>query len=333
MFQTDTIRLLQSFYSEILTNFMKAITALGYEQFFVLLIIAIMAGVDFRKGFIVLQVLIITGLLTSIAKEYFALPRPWFVDSSLNTFGNDLSTNYKTSGASTFFSMLPQHIINSYRELKPDSFGFPSGHTSTAIALWGTIIILFKSRWIQITSVSLIILIPLSRLYLARHFPADLIGGYLLGAVVLVFAWVIILNKSRLKSYLNSEMLSIDYNIKTIGILSYLFIIPVMFYLVLPAKVQFLPGYLLGANIAYLLIARSSYPGNPGRIKKSIIAILITLIVFAIFGFTLNQLFKYIFEAESSSIVFIKSALIIFFGILISIKINTILFLHTKTNR
>ncbi len=316
MFQTDIIRFLQSFNSETLTHLMKFITALGYEQFFVLLIIAIMSGVDFRKGFIILHVLVITGLITQIAKEYFALPRPWFVDSSLSTFGKQLATEFESSGASTFFTGLPHNIIGSYRQIKPDSYGFPSGHTSTALVLWSTVIVLFNKRWIKITSICLIILVPLSRLYLARHFPADILGGYILGGIVLLIAWLTILNKARLRIFMNTDRLALNITFRSLAKLAYLLLLPVFFYFMVTEEAEVLSGYLLGANIAYILISHSLYPKNPDGIKQSVTAILTTPLVFAVIGALVTQLLP--LDGAGGNNQFIKGTLITFPGIYLS---------------
>ena len=178
MFQTDIIFFLQSFESPLLTILMKIITSLGNKEFFFIIIIAIMSGIDFRKGFILTQVLIMTGLITELCKEMFALPRPWFVDKSISTFGKELVTNFIDSGADSFFGVLPENVVKVYRQLKPEGFGLPSGHTSSAVALWGTLIILFRNNIVKVISGTLIILVPMSRLYLARHFLADILAGY-----------------------------------------------------------------------------------------------------------------------------------------------------------
>ena len=75
-----------------------------------------------------------------------------------------------------------------------NSFSFPSGHATIAVALYGFIIyILFRefgSRlhrfFILLFGVLLIFLVGLSRLYLGVHFFSDVVGGYLLGLIWLI---------------------------------------------------------------------------------------------------------------------------------------------------
>ena len=83
--------------------------------------------------------------------------------------------------------------------LVENSFSFPSGHATIAVALYGFIIyILFResggrSRRMAILfiGVLLIFLIGLSRLYLGVHFLSDVVGGFLLGLLWLIIGIVV----------------------------------------------------------------------------------------------------------------------------------------------
>ena len=63
--------------------------------------------------------------------------------------------------------------------------GFPSGHTQNAVIVWGYLASQFKRKWLWVTAGLMMLLIPLSRVYLAMHFPHDILGGYALGAILL----------------------------------------------------------------------------------------------------------------------------------------------------
>lgn len=64
--------------------------------------------------------------------------------------------------------------------------GLPSGHTQGAVVVWGYLAAWVRQAWMWGLAGFLMIGIPISRLYLGVHFPTDLIGGYILGAVLLV---------------------------------------------------------------------------------------------------------------------------------------------------
>lgn len=74
----------------------------------------------------------------------------------------------------------------------PQSYSFPSGHALTSMVIYGTLAYLVARteptrrmrRWTLIGAATLILGIGLSRLYLAVHYPSDVLAGYLAG-----FAW------------------------------------------------------------------------------------------------------------------------------------------------
>jgi hypothetical protein len=66
-----------------------------------------------------------------------------------------------------------------------DSGGFPSGHTQSAVVVWGYLACRFNKLPLWLLAGFLLLAIPLSRIYLGAHFPTDLLGGYAIGALVL----------------------------------------------------------------------------------------------------------------------------------------------------
>jgi undecaprenyl-diphosphatase len=71
---------------------------------------------------------------------------------------------------------------------------FPSGHSTTAIAVWGMLAFLFALRAsprtrkaLSVGAAVLIVAIGASRIYLGAHWPMDVIGGYALGGAWLSF--------------------------------------------------------------------------------------------------------------------------------------------------
>ncbi len=80
------------------------------------------------------------------------------------------------------------YAVNTAVELlvpPPGDASFPSGHTAasftavTALALAGGV-----PRWLRWTALALAAVIALSRLYLYVHWPTDVLGGALLGALL-----------------------------------------------------------------------------------------------------------------------------------------------------
>ena len=63
--------------------------------------------------------------------------------------------------------------------------GFPSIHALAVVTIWGYLTLELELAWSWMVAGALMVLIPLSRLYLGLHFPTDLLGGYLIGIVLL----------------------------------------------------------------------------------------------------------------------------------------------------
>lgn len=128
---------------------------LGEETSFMLLIPFIWWCVDKRKGAYLAVLCMVSFYINALGKALASQPRPFTYDSRVKQL-------YDATGG-----------------------GFPSGHTQSTVTTWGYLMAAFKKRWITWLGIALMVLIPLSRLYLGVHFPTDLLGAYVIGAVVL----------------------------------------------------------------------------------------------------------------------------------------------------
>lgn len=66
------------------------------------------------------------------------------------------------------------------------SWGFPSGHTQLSVTVWGYLAAAFRKKKLLVFAVVMMVLVPLSRLYLGVHDLPDLIGGYAIGFILLI---------------------------------------------------------------------------------------------------------------------------------------------------
>jgi len=141
MFQTELIIFLQSFASEYLTAFFKFFTEIGKSEYAAPLVLIVMFGISFRVGFILLHAVSWNGLITYSLKEIFALPRPSNVDIHVKLLGETAQniTPFESMGGKHFFGGFPKDILGYIRIHPFDSWGFPSGHASHAVTLWGSI--------------------------------------------------------------------------------------------------------------------------------------------------------------------------------------------------
>lgn len=295
MFQTEPILYLQSLGNEWLTIFMILVTTLGSSAFLVALILATTFGIDFKKGFLLFQLLIWTGLITGAFKILVAFPRPDFVDNRV------LNLEYGTKNISPFRGNWPEgvfrlpnnEILKAFRlqdSVISSPFGFPSGHVAITTSLWGGAAVLFNNRLIKFMIPFMIISMAFSRMYLGRHFLGDVIGGAILGLILLgIFIRFI---KSPLKeAFFEKENFEFSLRPKNLFFYIFMFILPV-FLTGLNLVGSDTAGFLLGTNIAYLLIIRKGIPVETENSMHNLIRVFIAL---GLFGIS-TLILKYIFE-------------------------------------
>ncbi|MBN1662025.1 MAG: phosphatase PAP2 family protein [Deltaproteobacteria bacterium] len=152
----------------------KIITFCGEELFFMALLPLVYWSVNRTAGVRLLILFLFSAWVNSAVKTLACDARPYQYDSRVKAI---------------------QHV---------SSWGFPSGHTQLSVTVWGYMAEAFRKKWLTVLAAAMMILVPLSRLYLGVHDPPDLIGGYLIGFILLI-AFIKI--ESRCASWL--EMRSI----------------------------------------------------------------------------------------------------------------------------
>jgi membrane-associated phospholipid phosphatase len=76
---------------------------------------------------------------------------------------------------------------------------FPSGHTTSAFALFVLVNLFIKNKLSQVFFVLLAIIAALSRVYLSQHFLQDIIGGAVLGTSIALVSYQLSTKKMFLK--------------------------------------------------------------------------------------------------------------------------------------
>jgi len=135
---------------------MQFFSFLGTENFALLILPAFLWCYDVSLGIRVGLILLTSYSLNSMLKLAFGWPRPYWVSDQVKALSSETS------------------------------YGLPSGHSQNALVLWGRLGAAFTRPAIRILCVILILFISLSRVYLAVHFPADVLGGWLVGGVLLL---------------------------------------------------------------------------------------------------------------------------------------------------
>jgi membrane-associated phospholipid phosphatase len=148
-------------------------TFLGNEMAYLLLIPFVYWCFDRQIGVRLTILFLLSAYLNSAVKRLAGQPRPFDValERLLPLF------EYPAAEAKERYGAF--------------GYGFPSGHTQNSLVIWAYLASWIKRAWFWIVAVLLVILIPLSRIYLAVHFPHDVVGGYVFGAVLLLlYIWL-----------------------------------------------------------------------------------------------------------------------------------------------
>lgn len=135
---------------------MSAISFLGNEEFFLLVLPVIYWCIDPRLGVNIGILLMLSTNLNNSLKLLVHSPRPFW-----------LSTEIQPRAIET-------------------SFGIPSGHSQSAAAVWGFLPAYWRKNAVFLLSLTVILLIGFSRLVLGVHFGIDVLAGWLFGGLILL---------------------------------------------------------------------------------------------------------------------------------------------------
>jgi membrane-associated phospholipid phosphatase len=283
LFQTEPILYLQSLGTESFTFLMIMITSMGSATFFAGIIIVTVFGIDFKKGFLLFQLLLWTALITETLKALIAFPRPDFVDNRILNLEDGVknTSHFNGNEEAGFFELPDREILEAFRLQKvfPDSpFGFPSGHVALTTALWGGTSRVFNSRTISRLAPGVILLMAFSRIYLGRHFLGDVLGGAILGLVVL-FIFVRFLKSPLKEEFFKKENFEFAFRQRNLFFYSTMFVVPLLLTALSSISGE-VAGFLFGTNTAYLLIIREGIPEDTGDSGQRAIRVLIALTLF-----------------------------------------------------
>lgn len=72
-------------------------------------------------------------------------------------------------------------------DIVAQGYSFPSGHSSSAVSIYGSIGVFCKKRWTTIIAILIPLLVGVSRFCLGVHFPTDVLCGWALGIFSILF--------------------------------------------------------------------------------------------------------------------------------------------------
>lgn len=143
-----------------LNEFMLGVTYFGDEIAFLVAALVFFWCVDKKKGYYILAVGFVGTVTNQFMKLWFRVPRPWIKDPGFSILE-------QARGAATGYS-------------------FPSGHTQNAVGTFGTIAGTIRDKRVRIPAIAVAVLVPLSRMYIGVHTPADVLVAAAI-AIALIF--------------------------------------------------------------------------------------------------------------------------------------------------
>ena len=190
--------------------FFKALTFLGEDEFFMIFFGIILWCVNKNLGFWTTVMLLTSGIYRGVIKDLTHLERPALAG-----------------------------VIH------PEDTAFPSGHTLTAVTVWGYLAVRIKKTGFWVWAIFVMVGMGLSRLVLGHHFLGDVLGGFALGLpFLLFFIWLSVQFVER--GWVEKFSVPLLLTLSVVG--------PVVLTAVIPgADSPKILGYLAGACAGYIL--------------------------------------------------------------------------------
>jgi len=168
---------LNSVHTSFLDVFFKYYTLLGEWVPFV--IVAGLLFYRYRAALFVFSAQIVSGLTTLVFKRIFNAPRP------------------KRFFAEHFPEIDLIQVLDVHMH---SSRSFPSGHTTSAFALFIALAFLTKRKELHFLYFLSAVCVGYSRVYLSQHFAADVLAGSFIG-IIMTIATLYVVDKKQAKWY------------------------------------------------------------------------------------------------------------------------------------
>lgn len=215
----EILRFLEGIRTPFGDTFFSIVTHLGEETIFIIVGLFFFWCLDKKQGYFILAVGFLGTITNQFLKLWFRIPRPWVKEPSFT-------------------------IVESARA-EATGYSFPSGHTQSAIGVFGGVARVRNNRSLRVFCVIACVLVPLSRMYLGVHTPLD-VGVSIAVALVLIFGLYPIVNHALEKPKYMRIFLT------TMTTLAFLFLLFVLHYQ-FPADID-VNNYEHGVKNAYKIL-------------------------------------------------------------------------------
>ena len=156
----------ESIRNPVLDVLMSLATRLGEETFFMVAALFVFWCVDKRRGYYLLAVGFTGTLINQWLKIVCRVPRPWVRDPHFT-------------------------IVESARD-GAAGYSFPSGHTQSAVGVFGGVARFTRRWWLRCVCLVLLVLVSVSRMYLGVHTPADVGVSFAVTAALVLLLYPLI---------------------------------------------------------------------------------------------------------------------------------------------
>lgn len=153
----------ESIRTPVLDTLMLLFTEFGNELLFIAAGLIMFWCIDKKQGYFILLTGFFGVYINQFLKITCRIPRPWVQDPGFT-------------------------IVEAAREAA-GGYSFPSGHTQTAVGCYGALAVCRKETWVRIVSVSLALLIPVTRMYLGVHTPLDVGVSMAIAIALIAILW------------------------------------------------------------------------------------------------------------------------------------------------
>ncbi len=194
----DFLYLLEKIRNPICDFFFSLVTHLGEETVFLAVAIIFFWCINKYEGYYIL----ITGLVGTVVNQAlklaFRIPRPWVRDPSFT-------------------------IVESARA-EATGYSFPSGHTQNVAGTFGAIGAYSRKRWVTAVTLTVIVLVAFSRMYLGVHTPADVSVSLLVAAALLAVLYPVFSSEERFHKLM--PIVAVISILLSVGLLLFAFLTP-----------------------------------------------------------------------------------------------------------
>lgn len=156
----------------------------------------------------------------------------------------------------------------------------------------------------------MIFFVSFSRIYLGRHFLADILGGFLVGFILVLVFDKLVFQNGRLTTFFFKEQLKVRFDLKSVLIFIYFSVIlflVLFFSFIKPRDV----ASFLGLNLGFMLVWFRGIPEDTGNVLQRIARVFIAGIIFIVLRVGLEICSGFFFTDEPVVIEFIRYTLIL----------------------